>query len=250
MSTTPGRGVARAALLFGGALLLGACDQGLGPVVEGDVKIEDATSLADYASVTEITGDLWIDGIDSPDLQGLDALTTVGGALVIGVEQGNPALTSLEGLQNLGDVGRHLSVENNPVLESLAGLRGLSIVQTSASIKANPQLVDLGLSGLSYVGDTLDIADNASLATLSGLAGLREVVDLLRVAQNPVLTSIAGLSGLETVGRLAIEDNAALPTCQAEALLAGLRAKGQLDEVASVAVVRGNDDQGTCEEPG
>ena len=84
----------------------------------------------------------------------------------------------------------------------------------------------MGLEALASVQD-LSVAENGGLLYLSGLEALTEVGGSLDISRNNVLTSLSGLDALTVVGEdLTISYNLALPTADAEALVAQLTAIG------------------------
>ena len=100
-------------------------------------------------------------------LEGLDSLYSVGSRLFIGR---NPALTDLEGLNNLTSVWG-LTISDNQSLTRLEGLEGLTSVESRLFIGQNPALTSLeGLNNLTSVGGDLSIVDNPVLPTSSAQA--------------------------------------------------------------------------------
>jgi hypothetical protein len=167
-----------------------------------------------YPNCAQILGYVKIMGSDISNLNGLSALTSIGGYLAITY---NTALTSLSGLEGLTYVGGTLSIEYNYVLTNLNGLEGLTSTGGSGLwISDNPVLTSLGLESLVSVdggtqGGYLSITNNALLADISGLEGLMSIARDLRIITNSSLTSLTGLEGLTSVGEdLRIEGNTSL----------------------------------------
>jgi hypothetical protein len=93
------------------------------------------------------------------------------------------------------------------------------------------------VDGLANVtGGTLTISAHESLANLGGLRGLTSV------GLQPALTKLRGLSALESVGEFVVEQNALLPTCEAEWLLFDIG----IANVSRRISIRDNDDAGVC----
>lgn len=158
-------------------------------------------------SCDAVTGDLSIGGGDITNLDGLSALTSVGGNLSI---FNNPVLTNLNGLSTLSNVGLDLTVRFNPLLTNLDGLSAITRMEWSIRIFQNDALTNIdGLSGLYTVGEDLLISDNPSLLNINGLSQLRSVGNSLYVRGNNSLTAISGLSALE-YGSIEIRGNASL----------------------------------------
>ncbi len=140
---------------------------------------------------TSITGDLTIHGTSLTNIDGLAALTLVGGSLYI---QENAALADLAGLAVLVSVGGSLDITGNLVLPDLDGLSALASVGGYFDIGFNDNLSSIdGLSSLVSVGENFVIYWNESLATIDGLTMLAEV-GYLGIFYNDQLTDILGLS--------------------------------------------------------
>jgi hypothetical protein len=115
--------------------------------VNGDLRFDNnpnLTSLTGMENLTNIEGSLWIAG--NPlltGLTGLESLDSVNGDLYIGLNYsgGNLALASLSELSNLDYVGGDLEIWNNPALTSLEGLDNMGVDSVDALvIQNNPAL--------------------------------------------------------------------------------------------------------------
>lgn len=105
------------------------------------------TSVGPLSQLTYIGGDLRVTGAEVlPDLSGLDALESVGENVEIGYQwswgwgEGNAALISLDGLGALTSVGGTLVVENNLVLADVDALQALESVGGNLWISADPSI--------------------------------------------------------------------------------------------------------------
>jgi hypothetical protein len=83
-----------------------------------------------YPGCIEIEGDVIIGFLNAGScdityLSGLSVLTSIGGNLIINVDE---SLTSLTGLENLTLIGSYLSININYALASLTGLEGLTSI--------------------------------------------------------------------------------------------------------------------------
>ena len=156
-------------------------------------------------------------------LRGLDKLVSIGAddpvPYALTLEQ--LGITDLQGLKALKQVS-NLNIENNLELVSLNGLNP-SIELRSLYLAVNPALEDVSaLSGLTRLEQDLALMDCDSLTNLEPLQRLTHVRNLALV-DNDSLLSLHGLAGLETIADyLRIEDNRALPTCEAVWLLNNL----------------------------
>ena len=167
------------------------------------------TSLDGMSSLISVHG-LEIGNNDSlVDLSGISAVVSgsVPWSLAI---SGNGALSNLDSLSLLTNVGGGLAINHNYALTNLEGLSALTSVG-GLDLRDNTALADInGLSALTDVGGTLQIIGNDKLTDLDGLSALTSV-RTLRIKTNPELADIGGLSSLESVQTLYVEDNAVLP---------------------------------------
>lgn len=133
----------------------------------GNVTITETADIEALMPYACLTGDLTIRSTSLERVE-LPYLETVGGDVIIGAGQtspdGNAALESLEGLSALTHVGGGVRIEKNPQLTSLRGLTSLETVTDYLYINDNERLASIeGLSGLISVGGNLDIGGNPIL---------------------------------------------------------------------------------------
>jgi len=116
-----------------------------------------------YPGCTEILGHLTIDGNDINNLNGLNVITSIGGALLI---PSNPSLTNLTGLDNLTSIEGNVAIYGNTALISLTGLEGLTSIAGYIHIYDNKALTSLaGLDNITAGSITeLYIVNNSSLS--------------------------------------------------------------------------------------
>ena len=112
-----------------------------------------------YAGCTNISGDLNINGADITDLTPLSNLISVLGNVRL---WGNTALTTLQGLHNITEIGGMLDLAGyNFPLVNLNGLSSLQTVGGTVSIDSFSTLVSVqGLSNLVSVGGIFLIMNN------------------------------------------------------------------------------------------
>src|SRR5690606_36740626 len=105
----------------------------------------------------------------------------------------NESLASLEGLDNVTQVGYHLRITDLPALINLAALN--SVQQVSwLQIANNDLLINMqGLNNLTMVGQ-LDISNNSALLNLEGLESLTDAFGDVSINGNESLTSLQGLN--------------------------------------------------------
>lgn len=174
-----------------------------------DIKGDDITDLTPLSTIKYIKYDLDIDGNAAlTSLSGLENITECG-HLFVG---NNAVLTNVDGLQGLTKVGGWgLSIYKNPVLKNLDGLSNVTISESGLGVAYNDELTSIeGLSKLSFA-DGVRIEYNDKLASLKGLESLTSIGDSWFVLQYcAVLNDISALSNLTTGGKVSIVLNPVL----------------------------------------
>ncbi len=168
-------------------------------VIEGSLTIENISSLRPPClySLYSVSGTLTIRQTGLTDLTGLNGLDGVLRSLTI---EGNSALTSLSGLDNVDKVA-NLSIRDNDSLTSLDGLGDGELVVSRIYIQNNDSLTSLNGFDPSFWGEyrSIEISDNDSLSGLGGLESIEALGNLV-IRQNASLTSLDGLNNLVQVG--------------------------------------------------
>ncbi len=181
--------------------------------LEGNLKIggwyggsSNITNLNGLSALTSIGGNLKISTTNSlSSLTGLEGLTYVQGKMEIGyLNCKNAALTSLTGLDNLVSIGGEFWVTENNALINLVGLQNLSSIEGEVRIRDNSLISFAGLQNLTSIGADLWIYDNNALISLAGLDSLNTIGGILRIEKNNALISLTGLENLTTCGGLTI----------------------------------------------
>ncbi len=208
-----------------------------------------------YPNCKSIGGRLTISGNDITNLSGLSQLTTLNSVYIyqnnsltnlyglqnvtsvyslhIGTMElnrgGNPALTSLTGLDALTNISYDLEIFDNPSLTSLTGLDNLTYIGMSLSVSENEMLSSIAslknvttigyAGGITWHGFGISI-NNTVLTSLEGLENITNFRGEISISQNPVLTNIAGLENIviDSLNGLWIYDNPSLVTCNLENL--------------------------------
>ena len=213
-------------------LLVTGCGESLcghgGEDTRPGMVIETRDDLAALAGIcVAVLGDLEIRGEELTDLDGLEAVYSVDGNLVVDV----PGLTSTAGLENLAfvghelvvknalqlarvelpelrSIGTHLVYEGLPALTSLEGTPELREIGGFAMFRELDGLVTAELPALRNVGYGLVIQDNAQLEHIVELDTLRGVRGPIDIRNNPHLQSVVGFNALDHVGgEVRIEGN-------------------------------------------
>jgi len=188
---------------------------------EGDFVYSPETLWIGNGNCTSITGALTITKTPCPfDLDGLSALTSVGGDLTVR----ESCLRNVDGLSALTSVGGTLRFSSpNYVLQNVDGLSALTSVGGHLVIQSEFPHWN-GLSALTSVGGALYISWKLELQNVDGLSALTSVGGAnaslgwstigpggLRITGNNDLQSLNGLSALTSVeGDILIRDNAYL----------------------------------------
>ena len=208
--------------------------------VKGNLSIY-STRLSDLKSLVNlksVSGDLIIGRNSSlVSLEGLNNLTEVGGTLYVGYVAfgsgvgGNDNLSNIEALHNVAKVGG-LAVAGNPELTSLKGLGNLNSTMDLLWICRNFKLNSIKeLIKITSVQNLLVMS--TSLTNLNELGNITTVGEDLLISNNYYLTRL-GLDGLRYVGNnFKISENNELCTDLAETLkdqvLAGNGIGGEID---------------------
>lgn len=192
------------------------------------------TNLVGFDSLSNLGGQLYLQGSGLTSLQGLSGLTELNDTLSI---IGLPYLTSLQGLDSLQNIETIL-IQSCPLLTNLAPLSGTEFhgtIQliassfTDLSIFENLTIVHGGLvfhkldslinlndfSNLQKIEGHLVIKDNDMLSDISGLADLDSVEGFVYIGQDSALTSLSGIDNLFYIGASTLDlvDNPQLTTC-------------------------------------
>jgi hypothetical protein len=184
----------------------------------GDFNIIDAGSLELLAGFTSVIGDVWIENTPLSSLAGLECLQSIQGGL--GIIQ-NVALATLSGLRGLSFIGGRLRIGDwscyDPCIPELTSLDGLdNLIEIGGvleigfydfeSVASNEALTNIdGLSGLESIGGSMRILGNPVLTRLAGLRGITSIEGSLEINGNSALTSVEGLNNIESIaGRLGI----------------------------------------------
>jgi hypothetical protein len=175
------------------------------PEIAGAVTIEGDVDLRPLHCLRAIGGGLSVLNRDLL-LDGLEQLETLGTSLQLDSNRALPHLRSLARLASIGE----LFVNGNPALTSLDGLTGLRQVVADVQIGGNASLVSLdGLRDLD-VGGGVTVFSNPLLRDVSGLSALQSLGTLRRASpahwgnlnfeHNPQLGGCAVEAAIEELG--------------------------------------------------
>ncbi len=186
-------------------------------------------SLTGLEGITSLSGFALIGNHALIDLNGLNNVQSVTGYVIIG---GNNALSSLEGLEALTVIGGNLQIGyagyygwiNNPLLYDLTGLEGLLEIGGFLEIGGSTLNNLVGLNNLESIGNDLIFLDNGYLANMEGFDNLDSVGgnmlcgpypgtggQVWTVAGNPVMQDFTGMEYLDYIGGdIVFSDNSSL----------------------------------------
>ncbi|MCK9423664.1 MAG: T9SS type A sorting domain-containing protein [Bacteroidales bacterium] len=166
-------------------------------------QVEIDNFQTNYPGCTHIEGNVTIMGADIANLNGLNAITSIGGNLDMTI--GSDLLTSLSGLDNLNSVGGSLTIANTYGLTNLSGLNSLTAVGGNLIIGYH---------------DNYFIHGNFALTSLTGLSSLTSIGGILNIEANEHLTSLSGIDNIASgsITDLFIRDNWSLSTCEAQSI--------------------------------
>ncbi|MEO1653901.1 MAG: hypothetical protein AAFU64_10165 [Bacteroidota bacterium] len=137
-------------------------------ICQGNITLSSQAQVDAFACSELSNGNLTISGPNIQNLSPLSVLESLDGDLTI---EGNPLLSSLQGLENLSKLSQ-LQVRDNPLLMDLKGLDGLKeceflVIQDCASLKTLA-----GLENLTRVDFLFEINNNDQLVNLDFLPRL------------------------------------------------------------------------------
>lgn len=185
-----------------------------GNILAGTIQVRTAADFGALASINCIDGDLLIAGTDVDKLP-LTNLEIVTGDLVIA---GNNALTTLDGLTHLREVGRKVLVQVNPELADVGALGGIERAD-EVSLVGNDALTDLvGLEAMVHLRTTLTITNNGGLRSLAGLDNLLTASRPIVIRGNRSLASVDALDRLRSAQLIDLSGNGALRSISLDAL--------------------------------
>jgi hypothetical protein len=209
---------------FGGPAFGGS--GGIGLQITNNDLLSDISGLGGLAG--KIPGGIVIE--NNPVLTGFSGL---GGITGLGMTDSkhslvaakNPQVSSFQGFGGLsGAVPGGVNIQDNTGLRSFSGLGGINKVGADSNgiglqVSNNGAADAKGLGGLSAVGGSLIVANNANLKNVDAMKGVSKVGTdkqgvSLNLQGNPALGSIGGLGGLggDLNGAVHIHGNDALKT--------------------------------------
>ena len=176
--------------------------------VSGEVEINNNDALTSLLGlkVAQVGGIEFVNNDVLASIEALILLSKIGdGGLLI---QQSPSLTSLQGLNSLGQIEGPLSFNYVPQLTSLDGLAHITSCK-SLFIEDCHSLVDISaLRDLYYIHETFKLYQDYALTDIDSLYSLNYIGGSLWIQNNWNLENLNGLSNLQQIG--ADRENAGL----------------------------------------
>ena len=192
--------------------------------LEGNLLIsgDSLENLESLIGLSSISGGLFVLRTKSlVNFQGLDSLTSIGNALIVGDwGDGNHSIENFKGLENLTSVGDIVNVFKNNSLTDFTGLNSLKSAYYF-HIAGNENLISLeGLESLDSLYYSLSIGSNNMLSDLTALNNLRYVGTYISIENNDSLKSLAGIESIDTasIQWMMFNGNENLSDCAAQAI--------------------------------
>lgn len=144
------------------------------------------TNLNGLTNVLNIKNSLYIENSNLVNLIGLNNLERVDSSMII---SNNDLLTSLNGLQNLEQIGLLLRIQTNNGLQNI----DLSGVQT------------IGCGGISQRGVIIDW--NPNLISISGFENLTNLCGDITIQRHEALQTVSGFNNVDSISGITIQNN-------------------------------------------
>ena len=142
-----------------------------GDLIIKSVQVDSITDLSPLSNITEVTGDVIIDGGAVADgltsLKGLRQLQTIGGSFTI---SNHNALTALDTFPSLQSIGGSFRVFGNSVLTNLGGFANLTNIGSAEEMFIVDTLIDvtrMGSADEELPSNSIGFKENISLFIMS-----------------------------------------------------------------------------------
>ncbi|RMH17234.1 MAG: T9SS C-terminal target domain-containing protein, partial [Gammaproteobacteria bacterium] len=134
--------------------------------IQGNMTISGpaVNSLANLSNLQEVTGNVLIQATSLPNMNGLDALTTIGASLTIKLNNYGAKLTSLSGLGNLISIGQNLNISFN---FSLSDCCSIDDLLANAGVGGST-IIFYNAAGCNSVSDISNSCGGGSIIVLPG----------------------------------------------------------------------------------
>jgi hypothetical protein len=183
--------------------------------IDGALNISGTVSdLSSLLGLTSINNGFMVNNSQLSNFKGLDSLEVTGAVFPNGFfVQQNASLLNFAGLSKLKSTRGAVGIDHNNQLTSLKGLDNFAYANLGAvRIGECPLLQSLdGLNNLSYIGQNLEIVNNATLNDIRGLSGLKKIEGSLVILNNSLLPNLNGLEQITLLPNgVSLSDNPVL----------------------------------------
>lgn len=169
------------------------------------------TDISGLSSLSYVSGDLNISSNVLTTLNGLQNITEIGGLFILSYNDSLKEVNALSSLRKIGDI---LQIGNNPQLINIDGFSNLNIVRGSIIIFSNHSLTSIG-DAFENLESALNISISQTMfESIDGFNSLSNC-DNIDLNHNDQLESISGFNSLQSGKNLSISLNENLQSINA-----------------------------------
>ncbi len=176
--------------------------------IKGNIFIEgiDIQNLNGLSNITHIEGDIIIRNTRLSTLEGLNNLKTVSGDFEL---NNNADIVDFSGIEELTKIGGNLSLIDLGSLKDCHGLKTLQEISGDFYVQNNNALLDFrGTDNLLIIGADFICDSNDKLNTFNGLNNLLSIDGDLNITNNALLDALTGLNDIFIInGDVEISNN-------------------------------------------
>lgn len=166
----------------------------------GSGEPSNITDISGLSSLSYVSGDLNISSNVLTTLNGLQNITEIGGLFILSYNDSLKEVNALSSLRKIGDI---LQIGNNPQLINIDGFSNLNIVRGSIIIFSNHSLTSIG-DAFENLESALNISISQSMfESIDGFNSLTSCYSI-ELYNNEQLESISGFNTLHSCKRLSI----------------------------------------------
>lgn len=175
-----------------------------GRVLKGTITMRSPGDWSQLDGIDCIEGELLVAGIAADTIPRHPDLRIITGDLVVA---GNPNLTSLDGIDQVRELGGSYVIQSNDSLTDVSALASLARA-SGIQLIGNDALPDLrGLEALVDINTSILVSNNSGLVSLAGLDNLRTTTATLAIRSNHALKSLDALGNLRQAQLLEVSGN-------------------------------------------
>lgn len=162
-------------------------------------------------SITVVSNYITIRGNDITNIDALSNVTTIANNGTVAI-QFCPALSNIDGLNNLKNIPGRLYINSNGSLGDIDALSNLESVDGVLEIRSNESLSNIdGLINVTSIEGSINVSSNINLLNIDGLSNVSGSINNLDIGYNDLITNIDALSNLTTaISSITINNNSSL----------------------------------------